>query len=389
MTFKPRALFISHVPVFPIKGGDTIRISQSLRYLSEIYDVDVIYLTKSKENTPVSNYLPSVKKEKWFFAPKFIRILRIAKTLINNKPSAVNHFYSKELHRYITKVYDNYDLIFCGSPVTAQYVTGLEHRHKVLDMTDSLSMNYHNAYATSRGWRKFLYKIDYKRMLEYETFCKGHFHSIAYISQKDSNYIKINNQNVHIVGNEVISTINSQPKYSAGPYNLIFIGKMDYEPNIQATTFIAEKVMPLIKAKLPDLQFFIIGGYPTKKIKALEKYENVKVTGYVDSLEEWLSSPNIFVAPMLSGSGVQNKILQSLSHGLITLTTPIGNEGLEELGDVLEIIEPNPEEWAKTITDIFNSPEKYSIKTDNARLRIKEVFGPERIKKQFIKFIQN
>lgn len=384
-----KALFLSHVPLFPQIGGDRIRIAQSLKFLTELYDVDVLYLTNFKENTPISHNIPSVKKEKFFFNSRFTRYLRIFKSFFSRHSLIEVRYCDAKMKRHIESVYDNYDLIFCASPAVAQYAINLKGPRRVLDMTDSFTMNYNNAIADSKGLQRLFYNLEKRKMCRYETQCKESFDSIAYISKIDRDYICVDNNRSCIVGNVAASFSVKMSKCDMSSRHIVFVGKMDYEPNISAVVFFAQKVMPLLRKVFEDVQFSIVGASPTKEVLSLNSLPGVSIKGYVDSLDVWFENASLFVAPMLSGSGVQNKILQALAHGCAVLTTPIGREGIEKLDDIIEVIPPVPEEWSKKITGILKNPHDIIAKAHNAPLRVEEVFGLEKVRKEFLSFVEN
>ena len=109
---------------------------------------------------------------------------------------------------------------------------------------------------------------------------------------------------------------------------LVFVGKMNYEPNVIAVTWFAERILPQLLVTYPNLQFQIVGAHPEKRIQRLSDKPNIQVTGFVESIEPYFQRATIVVAPMLTGAGIQNKIIQAMSYGCCVVTTPIGAEGL-------------------------------------------------------------
>lgn len=379
----PRALFLSHIPIFPTIGGDRIRIAQSLRLLSEKYDTDVAYLTNFRENESIRNNIPAVKNEISFYSTKVQRYIRGLKTLINNKTLYENLYLNSAMMQYLRKVYRDYDVVFCGSVAVGQYMFGLKGPRKVLDMTDSLTMNFSNSLTGKRGLQKWLKGIDMKRMGNYELRCKKEFDAIAYISSVDAHYIAGYEEKVHVVGNAVKISSHSRPADKKDRKHLVFVGKMDYEPNIRAVKFFAKEVFPLVRAENPDIRFSIVGISPTPEVRALEKIDGVEVTGYVESIEEWLDRAIFFVAPMLSGSGVQNKILQAMAAGCLVITTPLGVEGIETLRDVIEVVEPHPQDWKRKIIELIGNSAYVREKASKGPDAVEKEFGITKIRQQF------
>lgn len=382
-----KALFLSHVPLFPEIGGDRLRIVQSLKLLSEIYETDVVYMTNFKDNESIRDNLPAVKSEKGFYSPKLKRYWRALKTVFNDRPFIVNLYHNPHVESYVESVYKDYDVVFCASPATAQYALSLKGIRKVLDMTDSLTMNYRNALADTKGPVRKLRETDMNRMAVYERECKQRFDSVAYISKIDRDYIRTDGEKSFIVGNAVIPQAGKKSEVNAELKHLIFVGKMDYEPNVGAVVFFAKEVMPLLRKRIKDIRFSIVGVSPAPQVRELDSLPGVAVTGFVESLDEWYRNSSLFVAPMLSGSGVQNKILQALSFGCGVVTTPIGREGIEVLDEVMEVVSANPEEWAEKITEIITDPSAIKEKAARAPALVSKEFSMDKIRQQFRDFI--
>lgn len=383
-----RALFLSHVPPFPELGGDRIRIAQNLRLLTEFYDVDIAYMTNTPRSATMKSTLPRISNEFSFFSPFPVRLLRAAKTLFNGKSLEENLFLHPGMLAFVKKHASDYDLIFCASPVTAQYAGDCAIGSKVLDMTDSLTMNYQNAAGKVTGWRKYAFSIEASRLRNYELECRKNFRAVSYISEIDRDYLGKDDPNLFIVRNAVKEAGDKTHIPPVANRQISFVGKMNYGPNILAVTFFAKRVLPLIREKYPQTTFRIVGISPTESVRALSSIPGVEVTGFVDSITPWFLSSAIVVAPMLSGSGVQNKILQALSHNCAVMTTPIGLEGIENLKDVITVIPPDPESWSEAIVNAFDSPDEIIAKAIKASERVEEEFGMAKIRSEFRNFIE-
>lgn len=403
-----KALFLSHILPFPEIGGDRLRIGQSLRLLSELYDVDVYSLTNDPSAAPMKEFLPSIREERRYFAPKLCRIARALKSLINGKTLEENHYMDPRLMVDLKLIVGEYDLIYCASAVMAQYAMEAGARNVVLDMTDSLSMNFRNAARNAKGLKRLLLKVNARRMEKYERDCRNRIPSIAYISRIDRDYLGEAKASLSIVHNGVNRTdmrdgtdgadgAEGADARAVRPYicgglrdrgrELVFVGKMDYEPNVTAVRFFARDVMPWLRERYPDVKFTIVGIRPKAEVIELGRLPGVEVTGFVESLAPYFERATAVVAPMLSGSGVQNKILEALGHGCYVLTTPIGFEGIESLGDVVDVIEPDAEAWVDAISGLFENPAEAQKKAGEAAARVEEEFGIANVRAQFRKFL--
>ena len=141
-------------------------------------------------------------------------------------------------------------------------------------------------------------------------------------------------------------------------HNIIFTGKMDYEPNVQAMEWFCNEVFPDIQKGIDDVKLYIVGKNPTDYIKSLSS-DSIIVTGKVDSVEEYLKLANIVVIPLLSGGGVKIKLIEALQFKNIVVTTSKGVEGTKFRHNEELLVSDDSNEFAQYCIDILNNPEKY------------------------------
>lgn len=327
-----KALFLSHVPITPVVGGDRIRISQTLRLLASQFQVDVVCITHSRRpHEPLGKTFPGVGSEMYFYIPLLKRCSNAAKTLFNRKPEMVNHYWHGKVQRYINSVAGNYDVVVCGSATMASYFFHSGRDNVYVDFTDSFTLNLDHAAAVSRGLRKMWFRINARRMRVYEGKCRELFRKVAYISSRDRDYVGAEPGNACILKNSVkMPSEGDCCTHRPDTKDIVFVGKMDYLPNIEACCYFVEEVLPKVRQSCPGVRFLIVGMSPTAKVERLAKDNGcVVVTGRVSSVADYYRNAAVAVAPMISGSGLQNKILEAMAHCCCVVTTPIGADGLE------------------------------------------------------------
>jgi glycosyltransferase involved in cell wall biosynthesis len=114
---------------------------------------------------------------------------------------------------------------------------------------------------------------------------------------------------------------------------LLFAGVMCYQPNIDAAMYLIQEILPKIKN---DVELRIAGRDPAHAIlKASRHDQRIVVTGTIDNMVDEYHLADIFLAPMISGSGIQNKILQALACGLPVVTTPICAAAFDAIPDAI------------------------------------------------------
>jgi GT2 family glycosyltransferase len=146
---------------------------------------------------------------------------------------------------------------------------------------------------------------------------------------------------VHLVSN--IHRIFGNAKPFVERRDIMFIGAFAHPPNTDGVLWLAEEILPLIHAELPELCCHVIGADPPAEVRALAD-ERVKIHGFVPDVSPYFSGCRLSVAPLRYGAGVKGKVNQSLAHGLPVVATTSAAEGmfLEDGSSVLIADDPDP-----------------------------------------------
>lgn len=137
---------------------------------------------------------------------------------------------------------------------------------------------------------------------------------------------------------------------------IVFVGSMNYGPNVDAMGYFCDEVFPLLREKRPGLTLDIVGGNPLQKVKDLAS-QHVNVTGRVDSVAPYLESAGCMVVPLRIGGGTRLKIVEALATETPVVSTTIGAEGLGlEYGRHLGLAD-TPDAFATEVERILSDPE--------------------------------
>ncbi len=355
---KKRILFICSKKPFPVQDGGAIRTMQMYWMLSRHFDIDLIYSCSNKTECGTEPDISlGIKSQKGFYLPKWKSLLQTGGSLFSIIPLQCAYFFNREMAKFIKSNLHNYDYIFCNNIRTALYIVNDSSCTRFIDFVDAISMNYQGAALKHSFPLNLLYREEAKRLLRMEIKLSNLFDKAFIISEVDSNYIKRHSHSLYkeiaIIPNSV--DIPEESIIQSNDYNIVFVGSMFYEPNIIAVTTFAKNVFPLILNKIPTAKFYIVGNRPAKKVKRLAT-DNIIVTGFVKDPKEYLRISNIVVAPMYSGAGVQNKILEAMSMGCCVVTTTIGSEGLGNIVNGQEItIEDQYDKMASSIIRLLTN----------------------------------
>lgn len=396
MIMEKRALILCYRRPYPLRSGAEVSMYQYIKILSEYCKVDVLYLSDQKEdkdklNDVCNNVIVFGERRR----TKYIRMIK--NCILYKMPLQSGRMYLKEVQRWLNVHNKDYELILCMHIKMAPYIMKLALRGEISKKrlffcgVDAISLQCQNACRVNKGWKKAAYMLEYKKMLSYEKKVYETMDNTIVISQRDRRYIleKVKAKcNPHIICNYAVD-LGYQDKIEKEQCSICFMGRMDYNPNIAAVTYFVNIIYPKVKALYPTLRFHIIGGYATKQIESLSKINGITVHGFVENPAEYLQKSTVVIAPMRSGAGLQNKIIQAMYLGCTVITSEIGADGMVGLrGDELvvyhndselisRLIELLPEESAKRREEIGRNA-RYFIERnysyDIVRSKIKEVF---------------
>ena len=141
---------------------------------------------------------------------------------------------------------------------------------------------------------------------------------------------------------------------------LVYVGSMDYPPNIDALRWFAAESWPALRRAKPDLRLDVVGRDPVPEVRALAG-DGIEVHGAVDDVRPWMERAGAMVVPLRIGGGTRLKIVEALALATPTVSTTIGAEGLG-LRDGRELrLADNAESIVAATLDILGDADADSI----------------------------
>ena len=381
-----RILFLCLRCPYPPQRGDRIRSYNFIKQLSKRHDITLVFFAESESDIEAVKHLqPFCERVEWVkFSPSFASI-NTAIHCLSRIPLQVHYWYSPQMQRKINQLLaeENFQLIHAQLFRMGQYVIKTEGIAKVLDLCDSLALNLSRRAELDCTPKRFLVKLEEKRVRRYEVEIMKAFDSGTVVAHFDRDYLlnqdnslnlsvvpmgvdlkyfqplKVNNDsNGADVTEKQNMTLTVQEDFADDrSKNLLFTGTMNYFPNSDAVIYFCNNVFPLIQKRYPDATFYIVGNHPTEQIRRLSDQKGVVVTGYVPDIRPYFEKASVFVAPLRAGSGIQTKNLEAMAMGIPIVTTSIGAMGLEAETDTELLIADTPETFAERVIYLIENPD--------------------------------
>lgn len=260
--------------------------------------------------------------------------LQLIGSAFSKLPVAVYRYRSEAMRRKVNELTaaENYDSIVCDFLFPAPNVDRLEDCVLFQHNVETMIWRRHAAQAPDPV-RRFYFGLEAKKMFAYEREVCRRARGVVAVSEADSQTMQteFGIEKPPSVPTGVDVEFFARPEAGDFPrHDLVFLGSMDWMPNIDGMRYFLEEVLPLIRSRRPNTSVAIVGRNPSSETKRLaESIPDVLVTGTVDDVRPYLWGGEVSIVPLRIGGGTRLKIYEAMAAGTATVSTSIGAEGLE------------------------------------------------------------
>jgi len=253
-------------------------------------------------------------------------------------------------NRFIKK--NVFDLVQVEYVETGLLIEKKKNIPMILDAHDVITKPAYRRFLKSKGLKRCFNYLRWKLTMEVERFIARKFHRIFTKSKQDRNILLQldNTLEVSIVPHPILENHILNQDIVRKSNVLLFAGAMHRDVNIEAVLYFYNKILPLVRQRIPEVKFYIVGHKPPNKVREIARRDpRVIVTGFVDDLRPYYLKATVFVSPLLIGGGIIVKNLDAMAMGLPVVTTSFGNEGIGAIPDKHILVADDPKEFAEKV----------------------------------------
>ena len=217
----------------------------------------------------------------------------------------------------------SFDVVTAYSSSMAAYALDVPAGRRVLDLCDADSQKWIDYAEESRGPLRWAYRREGMRLREFELFCTARFDATLVITERERAILDPvgADERLHVVSNGVaVPRERSRLASMSGPV-IVFVGAMNYRPNVDAVTWFVREVWPIVRRRQPLARFLVVGRDPTASVRRLASAKGVEVLGDVADVSPFLQLARVVVAPLRIARGLQNKVLEAMAMGRPVVTS--------------------------------------------------------------------
>lgn len=370
-----RILFLTAQPPEPAHAGGSLRTSGLMRGAHAAgHDLHLLTFAESAAAQAARPALAAYCARVEFVPPPARRVVdRLRDLLLTTQPDMQRRFFSAD---YATRLdallaAEAYGLIQIESLEMAAYLPIIKARQPQAKVIyDSFNAEFdlqRSIYLAERHDPKRLpgaiYSlIQWRRLVRFE---RAVCHTVDYViavSEADAVAFRrlAPDSRITVVPNGIDTApyARNDASLDLGPAALVFTGSMSYRPNVDATLWFADEVLPRVRAAAPDATFFVVGSQPHARLQPLRERDGVQITGWVPDVNPFLHAAAVFVVPLRMGSGTRLKILQAMAAGRAVVSTTLGAQGLDAQDGIALYLADSAADFARQVVALLRDPDR-------------------------------
>ena len=378
-------LFLAHRLPYPPNKGDKIHTYQVLKSLAARHRV---FLGTFIDDPDDEQYLPTVQAlcaevHVSRLNPRRAK-LRALTGLAKGEPLTVTFYTDAALLTWVERVRDQgqVDALLVYSSSMLQYSAGFK-LPMAIDFADVDSAKWAD-YGQRHPWpMSWVYRREARRLLAVEREGASRASWSLFATQKEADLFAglapESAARAGVLGNGVdadyFAPDPARPSpYAADEIPLVFMGAMDYWPNVDAVTWFAREALPELRKRWPTLRFHIVGRSPAPAVVALAS-DAVSVTGTVPDVRPYVQHAAAVVAPLRLARGIQNKVLEAMAMArpVVAATTCVDAMDVKAGEHLLSATKS--EDYVRAVAELLAAPERARVIGQAGRERVLSVYG--------------
>src|SRR6266478_2469686 len=357
-----KILFVCHRLPYPPTRGGKIRSFNMICHLGKEHSVVVASLAHSddelRDGAGLTQCCQEVIAE---VLPSPVRWRQAFQALPTSAPSSVAYFRSARLHLRVQAAWRKYrfDVVWVHCAFVAQYAIGLPVNGRVLDYGD-LDSGKWSDYSHSRAFPLSAgYALEARKLQAYERMLASQFHQCTVTAPGELEELRrlgIGSPCTVIPNGVDFSYFRLRTPKDAGFPILVFLGRMDYFPNVDGILYFVRDILPRVREKVPNTQLRIVGSNPIRAVRNLGRIPGITVTGHVPDVRPLMEDATVSVVPLRICRGTQNKMLECMAMGVPIVTTSKAAKGTQAVCGKHFLVADDPEVFAGEVVRLLRHP---------------------------------
>ncbi len=393
-----RILLLCNKPPYPASEGGPMAMNSIITGLLEAgHQVKVLAINSEKYNVKESDIPEEYKRKtgiELIDVDLTVKPLNAFLNLFTRKSYHAERFISEEFKKRLAAVLDKeqFDVVQLEVLFMAPYVETIRRHSKAMIVLRAHNVEHkiweRIAKDTKSPLKRWYINHLAKTLKEFELNALETVDGIAAITRKDAAFFRKYCSKPVIDIPFGVYPEQFDPKYEIeGKPKFYHIGSMNWMPNEEGIRWFVDEVLPKTVEKVPDFVYHLAGRSMPEWLTSM-KNPHVDVVGEVPDAKEFVTNHDIAIVPLLSGSGIRIKIIESMALGKTVITTRVGAEGILYDEEVNIIIAENKAKMVEAIRSLNENPETAVRIGQAARKLVEETYDNRKIIARLLMFYE-
>ena len=356
-----KVLFLSQRVPYPPNRGDKITTWRIIEKLAREHEPTVIAFAHDDADREAARVLREEKGIRTITVDHDERAKKLGALplLFTRKALTLGVYGSKELQRVVDEELEDADLAYAYSSSMGAFLEG-RGTPWVMHFAELDSDKWRQYAERHRPPMSLVYRREWRTLRSFEQRVAHDALTSVFCTPLEQRIFEreIPGAPSIVMRNGVDLTHHAPAPDRAEPGHLVFVGVMDYYPNVDGCRWFADEILPAVRRAVPDARFTIVGSKPTPEVLALGERDGIEVTGFVDDPREYLARAAVSVAPLRVARGIQNKVLEALAMGLPTVGTTSATQGVEGAPGHDFLVADEAAGFADHVVELLQDPER-------------------------------
>jgi sugar transferase (PEP-CTERM/EpsH1 system associated) len=352
---------ISKFP-WPLTDGAVIRDFNLLREAAKRHDVSLLcFLFKPSDREHFDALRPYCKKIVGIdlMRPKWRTLANAAQSLVTADPFITREYWRTEMASALEKFVDEerIDVVHSHFLHMSQYVG---HKRSAAFVHDAHNLEHvlwqRMERTTTNPFKKAFIHSQYGKLVRLQQDVARASEKCVVLSDEDrAEYLRIcPGADVTTVPNgaDVDYWTPGDTNGAVEPSSLLYFGNLSWPPQADAAVYFHDKILPLIRQRVPGVKFYIAGQNPPEAVKVLAS-DDVIVTGFVPDMRDYVASAAVVVMPLRAGAGTKHRVFQAMCMKKPVVCTAVAAEGIALTQGETALLADEPETFANATISLL------------------------------------
>jgi glycosyltransferase involved in cell wall biosynthesis len=228
----------------------------------------------------------------------------------------------------------------------------------VLAPLDAWHLNVRAEAAAARGVERVWRLTQERAVRRFESQAYRPYARVVLVTEQDARAVAALDPALRVtaIPNGVDAAHLAPPDDAVRDGRVLFTGALEAPANEQAAVRLVRRILPRLRERVPGAGVDLVGRAPGPAVRALAAEPGVRLAADVPDLRPWLWAAPVYACPMVSGTGIKNKLLEAMAAGAPAVASPLACQGLAVRDGEQLRVAGDDDAFAAALAELLEAP---------------------------------